>query len=59
MVDLGNRQLTIMHWDTVGQEQFRSLVPLYLRGAQRAIVAAAADSWEEFAALPQWLQVLN
>jgi GTPase SAR1 family protein len=53
MIDIGNRQLTIMHWDTIGQEQFRFLVPLYLRGAQRAIVAAAADSREEFVVLPQ------
>jgi GTPase SAR1 family protein len=53
VVDLGNRQVTIMQCDTIGQEQFRSIVPLYLPGTLRAIVAAAADSGELFVALPQ------
>jgi signal recognition particle receptor subunit beta len=48
-----------MHCDSAGQKQFRSIVPLYLRGALGAIVAAAADSRESFASLLQWLEVLN
>jgi GTPase SAR1 family protein len=31
-------------WDTVGQEQFQSLIPLYARSSCLAIIVAAVDA---------------
>jgi small GTP-binding protein len=58
-VDIGSKQVTIALWDTAGQEQFRSIVPLYVRGARTAVVVVSADSPESFDSLSGWLELLN
>jgi small GTP-binding protein len=48
-----------MHvWDTSGQELYRSLVPLYVRGARLAIVVFDLTEHGSFEALPSWLGVV-
>ena len=37
-VRVGDRGVTLMIWDTAGQEQFRSLAPLYHRGANIVVI---------------------
>jgi Ras-related protein Rab-6A len=46
-------------WDTAGQEQFRSLIPTYLRGSSIAILVYSVDSRESFEGLPRWLHFLQ
>jgi small GTP-binding protein len=58
-VDLGDKRVTVALWDTAGQEQFRSIVPLYMRGARCAVIVASVDSPESFDSLPEWLELLN
>jgi small GTP-binding protein len=58
-VDLGDRQVAVALWDTAGQEQFRSIVPLYMRGARGAVVVAAVDSPDSFDSIPEWLELLS
>jgi small GTP-binding protein len=57
--DIDGREVNIALWDTAGQEQFRSIVPLYVRGARSAIVVASVDLVESFEAIPGWLELLN
>jgi small GTP-binding protein len=58
-VDIGTKKVQIALWDTAGQEQFRSIVPLYMRGARSAVIVAAVDSPESFDSLRDWLELLN
>jgi small GTP-binding protein len=58
-VDVDGRDVKITLWDTAGQEQFRSIVPLYIRGARSAILVASVDHLESFSSIPIWLDLLN
>jgi Ras-related protein Rab-6A len=46
-------------WDTAGQEQFRSLIPSYLRPSTIAILVYSVDSRESFESLPKWIHFLQ
>jgi small GTP-binding protein len=55
----GTGPVDLWVWDTAGQEQFHSLVPLYTRSACLAIVAAAIDDENSFAAIPDWINIVK
>jgi small GTP-binding protein len=40
-VQIGEKTVKLMLWDTAGQEQFASLVPMYVRGAQVCIIVGS------------------
>jgi small GTP-binding protein len=42
-------------WDTAGQERYRSLVPMYSRGAAVAVVVFDLTSHESFEDLDDWI----
>jgi Rab family protein len=42
-------------WDTAGQEQYKSLVPMYLRGASVCILVCAVNDPNSISGLDQWL----
>jgi Ras-related protein Rab-6A len=58
-VNTPSGSIRLQIWDTAGQEQFRSLIPSYLRGSTLAIVIYSVDSRESFDALPQWIHFLQ
>ena len=45
-------------WDTAGQESFRSLVPLYFKGAQGSILVFDITKRHSFLSLPEWVDLL-
>jgi small GTP-binding protein len=49
-----SEELTVNIWDTAGQERFRSLVPLYTRGADLIVLVFSLAEYESFDHLPQW-----
>ncbi|KAH0789079.1 ras-related protein Rab-31-like isoform X1 [Histomonas meleagridis] len=55
----GNRQYTIQAWDTAGQEEFRSLSPLYCRNCKSAMLVYDITSKESFNSLPEWIDILS
>jgi small GTP-binding protein len=51
-VQIGDKTVKLMLWDTAGQEQFAALVPMYIRGAHVCIIVASImdpDSCEHIA----------
>ena len=46
-------------WDTAGQEIFRSLIPMYYRGADAAIIVYDISSKSSFDSLTSWLNELK
>jgi small GTP-binding protein len=58
-VEIGQKTVKVTIWDTAGQEQFRSITPLYVRGARAAIIVASTDSPNSFDAIPSWLEMVG
>jgi small GTP-binding protein len=46
-------------WDTAGQEQFQSLMPLYARSSSLAIVSAAINDEASFDSIPKWVDTIT
>jgi small GTP-binding protein len=46
-------------WDTAGQERYRSLAPMYYRGAAAAIVVFDVTSQESFEGAKSWVKELQ
>lgn len=56
---INNRSLTLQIWDTAGQEIYRSLVPVYVRGAHAAIIVYDITEQNSFQGLDTWLTLLD
>jgi len=58
-VSLADRIVTFEVWDTAGQEYYRSLMPLYYRGAQVAIIVYDITSKASFMNARSWANELQ
>jgi len=57
--ELNNQKITLQIWDTAGQERFRSMAPLYYRGAVAAILVFAVNDESSFEKLKEWVRELQ
>lgn len=53
------KTISIQLWDTAGQEQYRSLGPVYFRSATAALVVFSIVSRESFASLSEWIKAFR
>jgi Ras-related protein Rab-5C len=53
------QEFKLQIWDTAGQEKYRSMTPMYYRGAQAAVVVYAIDELQSFEGVDFWLQSLQ
>ncbi|EED96624.1 rab-type small G protein [Thalassiosira pseudonana CCMP1335] len=53
------RHIGFKIWDTAGQEKYRSLAPMYYRGASAAILVYDITNPSSFAALKDWASELK
>jgi small GTP-binding protein len=53
-VDLDSKRYTLQIWDTAGQELYRSIIPIYFRGAAQAILVFAFNDPRSFRNLDSW-----
>jgi GTPase SAR1 family protein len=49
----------LQFWDTAGQEMYRTIIPIYFRGASFAIVAFAITDRESFDHLGLWFEQID
>lgn len=57
-IQLGERTVTLVIWDTAGQEEFAPLVPMYSRKSNCALIVAACDSPESINRMKKWEEML-
>jgi small GTP-binding protein len=56
---VNSRRVNIQVWDTAGQEMYRALVPVYLRGASAAILVYDTTDRDSFQSLPDWWALID
>ncbi|KAF9177710.1 hypothetical protein BGZ51_008455 [Haplosporangium sp. Z 767] len=54
-----NCKVRLQIWDTAGQERFRSMAPMYYRGANAAILVYDITSEESFRDMNSWVEELR
>lgn len=57
-MDVDGKTVTLQVWDTAGQEMYRALVPVYLRGADVALIIYDITDMDSFQNLSQWFEQL-
>jgi len=55
-IESRNRQVKFEIWDTAGQERFRSLAPMYYRGASGAVVVYDQTNQITFERAQEWVK---
>ena len=58
-IGLNDHSVTLQLWDTAGQESYRSLVPIYSRGAEWAIIVFDVTSMHSFENLGVWFNLVE
>mmetsp|Transcript_37250 Transcript_37250/g.79070 ORF Transcript_37250/g.79070 Transcript_37250/m.79070 type:complete len:200 (-) Transcript_37250:195-794(-) len=59
MVNLGNEVVKYEIWDTAGQERYKSLAPMYYKGAAAAVIVFDITSKDSFEAAKSWVAELS
>lgn len=59
LMKVNDREIILQVWDTAGQEIYRALVPVYLRGAKAAIILYDITEAESFNSLSRWYEFLH
>jgi small GTP-binding protein len=58
-VIVGDVEVSLQIWDTAGQERFRSMAPMYYRGARAAVLVFDITNEESFTRVSTWLRDLR
>jgi small GTP-binding protein len=53
------QEICLNIWDTAGQDDFRTLVPIYFKGAELAMVVFALNKRDSFEHVRDWVQTLE
>jgi small GTP-binding protein len=59
VVYVQGKEYTVHLWDTAGEEKYRSMTPIYSRGAQAALVVFDVTQPETLDAVPLWIRCLE
>ena len=58
-LQVDNRTIKIQIWDTAGQERFRSVIPMYYKGAKAILVVFDITSKESFEGAKKWIHEIE
>lgn len=56
---IDDRRIKLQIWDTAGQERFRSMAPMYYRGAHAAIIVYDVTVKKSFSEVDAWIKQLK
>jgi len=56
---VNENRVKLQIWDTAGQERFRSLAPMYYRGASAALLIYDVSSEDSFQKVKEWVKELR
>eukprot|EP01083_Nonionella_stella_P247766 858662_1 len=59
VITVNNRQIKFDIWDTAGQEKYRSMTPLYYRGAYAAIIVYDITDDESYIGAQSWINEIR
>jgi small GTP-binding protein len=59
MFSIGTRDVTLRIWDTAGQEQFRSMAPLYYQESNAALIVFDITNAKSFDDVTYWINELS
>lgn len=54
-----NDTVKVSLWDTAGQEQYRTIAPLYVRGSKVAIIVTSSVDPQSFKSIPFWVELIS
>jgi small GTP-binding protein len=58
-VDDGESIIHVSLWDTAGQEQYRAIIPQYIRNTKCAIIVASACNTDSISSIDSWISELR
>ena len=58
-IDLEDKKIKFEIWDTAGQERYRSLAPMYYRGAKSAIIVYDITNLDSFNGAKLWVNEIK
>jgi len=58
-IELSDCMVKFDIWDTAGQERYRSLAPMYYKGAKAAVVVYDISSYDTFRRAKDWINELH
>ena len=58
-ININNRESRLDIWDTAGQERYRSLAPMYYRGAHGAFIVFDSTNSDTYIGAKKWIKELQ
>ena len=58
-IEIDDNKVALSIWDTAGQEQFKSLTPLYTRSTSCAIIVTSLIDLQSFQQLQTWIDLVK
>lgn len=58
-ITLDDIRVNMQVWDTAGQERFRSMAPMYYRGANAALLVFELTNYNSFVDIKTWISELQ
>jgi len=58
-ITIENKNINVEIWDTAGQERYKSLAPMYYRGAEGAIIVYDITQKDSFKGAKSWLDEIK
>ncbi|GIY83860.1 ras-related protein Rab-5A [Caerostris darwini] len=59
VIDVDSYTIRFQIWDTAGQETYKSMLPMYYRKANLALVVYDITCYESFTSLSRWIEELQ
>ena len=59
LVKIDEKEVPLDVWDTAGQENYRCLIPMYVRGSQVVVIVFDLSNSESYGNVEGWLEYVN